>query len=318
MFCPSSGHLQPNYMRLARLQMSVGASLDDAEQSSTDGPSEKRQKVDSVEEQASVPRYICEGIFAVNKPLEWSSNDVVSYIRGILERDARARGAKVDKLSRRRRKNKRTIKVGHGGTLDPLATGVLVVGVGSGTKELQNYLSGSKRYTAGGKLGFETDTLDMEGNVTDTKAFDHVTLESLEECIPKFTGKIMQVPPVYSAIRKDGARLYEKARKEGKTAEELGVQAREVEIFGLGLLSTENGEGLPSFSLDVECGGGTYIRSLVRDIGRVLGTCATMTSLVRTKQGQFLLEDAIEKDDLTPEAIYSAIATTNECEDKVH
>ena len=85
-------------------------------------------------------------------------------------------GAKVDKLSRRRRKNKRTIKVGHGGTLDPLATGVLVVGVGSGTKELQNYLSGSKRYTAGGKLGFETDTLDMEGNVTDTKAFDHVTL----------------------------------------------------------------------------------------------------------------------------------------------
>ena len=285
-------------------------------------PSAKRKKVDETQEDATkekaqkerkedVPLYRSEGIFAVNKPLEWSSNDVVSYIRGILERDARNRGAEVRKP--RRRAKKGVVRVGHGGTLDPMASGVLVVGVGSGTKELQGFLSGSKRYTAGVKLGIETDTGDVapEANIIDTKPFDHVTMNAIEEVIPKFTGKIMQVPPIFSALKKDGKKLYEEARK-GKTAEELGIEAREVTIYDLKLLPTnEKGEGLPSFGLDVECGGGTYIRSLVRDIGRELNTCATMTSLVRTQQAQFLLDNTVEKDDLSADTIFAAIDKTN-------
>ena len=282
-------------------------------ESSSAEPSAKRQKVDETqkEKKEDVPLYRSEGIFAVNKPLEWSSNDVVSYIRGILERDARNRGAEVRKP--RRRAKKGVVRVGHGGTLDPMASGVLVVGVGSGTKELQGFLSGSKRYTAGVKLGIETDTGDVapEANIIDTKPFDHVTMNAIEEVIPKFTGKIMQVPPIFSALKKDGKKLYEEARK-GKTAEELGIEAREVTIYDLKVLPTnEKGEGLPSFGLDVECGGGTYIRSLVRDIGRELNTCATMTSLVRTQQAQFLLDNTIEKDDLSADTIFAAIDKTN-------
>ena len=290
-------------------------------ESSTE-PSTKRQKLDETQQDDSkeeaqkekkedVPLYRSEGIFAVNKPLEWSSNDVVSYIRGILERDARNRGAEVRKP--RRRAKKGVVRVGHGGTLDPMASGVLVVGVGSGTKELQGFLSGSKRYTAGIKLGIETDTGDVapEANIIDTKSFDHVTMDAIEEVIPKFTVKIMQVPPIFSALKKDGKKLYEEARK-GKTAEELGIEAREVTIYDLKLLPTnEKGEGLPCFGLDVECGGGTYIRSLVRDIGRELNTCATMTSLIRTQQAQFLLDNTVEKDDLCADTIFAAIDKTN-------
>jgi len=285
------------------------------ESSPSTEPAAKRQKVDAIkdgtptEKKEDVPLYRSQGIFAVNKPLEWSSNDVVSYIRGILERDARNRGAEVRKP--RRRAKKGVVRVGHGGTLDPLASGVLVVGVGSGTKELQGFLSGSKRYTAGVKLGFQTETLDMEGNITDTKPFDHVTMDAIEEVIPKFTGKIMQIPPIYSALKKNGKKLYEEARA-GKTAEELGIEAREVTIYDLKLLPTdEKGEGLPSFGLDVECGGGTYIRSLVRDMGLELNTCATMTSLVRTQQAQFILDNTIEKEDLSADAIFAAIDKTN-------
>mmetsp|Transcript_47140 Transcript_47140/g.142735 ORF Transcript_47140/g.142735 Transcript_47140/m.142735 type:complete len:355 (-) Transcript_47140:285-1349(-) len=256
-----------------------------------------------------VPLYRSEGLFAVDKPLEWTSQDVVSYCRGILERDARSRGAKPAKLGRRRRKN--TIKVGHGGTLDPLATGVLVIGVGKGTKELQGYLNGSKKYRASVMLGHETETLDREGNITRTAPFEHVTMESIEMCLPAFTGKIMQIPPVYSALKKDGKKMYEEARK-GKTAEELGIKARQVEVYKLNLLpEDEEGQGLPCFGIGVECGGGTYIRSLVRDIGQKLDSAATMTSLVRTKQAQFTLDGALPRDEWTADNIFAAIDAVN-------
>ncbi len=258
---------------------------------------------------SAVPVHVSEGICAVYKPLEWTSNDVVSFIRGMLERDARNRGAKLAK--RRSRKSKNKVKVGHGGTLDPLASGVLVIGVGSGTKDLQNYLKGSKRYTAGVELGFETETLDMEGNRTKEMPFDHVTTDSIHGIIPSFTGKIMQKPPIYSAIRKNGKRLYEEAR-DGKTEDDVEIEAREVEIYNLHFLPQDtNGKTLPCFGLDVECGGGTYIRSLVRDIGASMDTAATMTSLERTQQGPFTLEDAIPRDEWSPEAIYAAIDKFN-------
>ena len=151
------------------------------------------------------PLYRSEGIFAVDKPVEWTSHDVVAYLRGMLERDARSRGAIPQRPGRR---NKRSvIKVGHGGTLDPLATGVLVIGVGSGTKELQSYLQGSKRYRAGLELGFETATLDLEGNVTKTAPFDHVTLESMQSVVPNFVGTLEQIPPVFSRCTRSSKML---------------------------------------------------------------------------------------------------------------
>lgn len=258
------------------------------------------------ESSSLVPLYRSEGIFAVEKPLEWTSQDVVSFCRGILSRDARSRGAKPAKMGRRRKKN--TIKVGHGGTLDPLATGVLVIGVGRGTKELQSFLDGSKKYRASVKLGYETDTLDREGNITRTAPYEHVTIDSIRKCLPAFTGKIMQIPPVYSALKKNGKKMYEEARK-GKTAEDLGISAREVEVYNLDLL--EEGQELPFFEIDVECGGGTYIRSLVRDIGQELDSAATMVGLVRTKQGQFTLENALPKDEWSADNIFAAIDAIN-------
>jgi len=261
------------------------------------------------QEEVVVPIHLAEGLFAAYKPIGWTSQDVVACIRGMLERDARSRGAVLAK--RRSRKSKKKIKVGHGGTLDPLATGVLVIGIGSGTKDLQKYLTGTKRYRAGVELGFETETLDMEGNRTKEMDYTHVTEENIRDVIPDFMGKIMQIPPIFSAIRKNGKRLYESAR-EGKTVDDIVIEAREVEIYDLQYLSEDdNGKTLPCFGLDVESGGGTYIRSLVRDMGASLGTCATMTSLERTQQGRFTLDDVVRRDEWSPESVYAAVERWN-------
>ena len=151
----------------------------------------------------------------------------------------------------------------------------------------------------------------MEGNRTKEMSFDHVSADDIERVIPKFTGKIMQKPPIYSAIRKNGKRLYEEARN-GKTVDDIEIEAREVEVYELTYLSEDkDGKNLPCFGLDVECGGGTYIRSLVRDLGDSLETCATMTSLERTQQGQFTLKDAISRDEWSPEVIYAAVEKYN-------
>jgi len=255
-----------------------------------------------------VPIYHAEGLLAVYKPLNWTSFDVVAKIRGMLEKDARNRGAK---LAKRRSRSKNKVKVGHGGTLDPLATGVLVIGIGSGTKDLQKYLSGSKKYYAGVELGFETETLDMEGNTTKTASFDHVTTKAIQDIIPQFTGTIMQIPPIYSALKKDGKKLYEQARA-GKTVDDIDIPAREVTIYDLEFLPEDsNGKSLPCFGLNVECGGGTYIRSLVRDMGRSLDSAATMTSLERTQQAQFTLEHAMHKEEWSVETIYAAVEKSN-------
>lgn len=257
----------------------------------------------------AVPLYRSEGIFSVVKPLTWTSSDVVSFIRKMLERDARERGAKPVRVGSRRNKS-RILKVGHGGTLDPLATGVLVVGVGKGTKELQGFLSGSKKYTAEGELGFETNTLDMDptGNITKQASFEHVTKESMEETLPNFVGTIQQVPPLFSAIKRGGKRLYEQARDGGATEKDIKIEAREVTIHQLQLLGMET----PKFSLDIECGGGTYVRSLIRDIAQQLDTVATMTSLERTKQGQFTVETSLVREDWSPDNVYAAIDRCND------
>jgi tRNA pseudouridine55 synthase len=144
-----------------------------------------------------------------------------------------------------------------------------------------------------------------------TAPFDHVTEDTIQKIIPKFIGKIMQIPPIFSAIRKDGKRLYEEARA-GKTVDDIEIEPREVQIYGLEYIKHDhNGKELPCFGLNIECGGGTYIRSLVRDIGKSLDSVATMTSLERTQQGVFTISDAIPKEEWTVESIYNAIERFN-------
>ena len=172
---------------------------------------------------------------------------------------------------------------------------------------VSSYLTGSKRYRAGGELGFETTTLDMEGNVTKSAPYDHVSPEDLENALEDFRGKIQQIPPIFSAISKNGKKLYKEARK-GKSADDIEIDPREVEILQLKLL----GHQLPKFDVEVECGGGTYIRSLIRDIGYKLNSVATTTYLERTQQGQFTLEDCLEKDDWSADNINAAIDRQNE------
>lgn len=180
-----------------------------------------------------------------------------------------------------------TKRVGHTGTLDPLATGVLPVLVGRATRLCSYILESDKRYVAGVKLGLTTDTLDITGNVlSETKA--NVTKENLLSTLQKFKGVISQVPPMYSAIRVDGKHLYDMARQ----GIEVERSSREVTIHNLELLSFGGDE----FVIDVTCSKGTYIRTLCDDIGKELGCGATMTSLRRVETAGFKIEDCTDPD----------------------
>lgn len=185
-------------------------------------------------------------------------------------------------------------RVGHTGTLDPLATGVLPIFIGRATALSGILLDADKGYTATVKLGITTDTCDITGAVLSQKSVN-VTKEELENALEKFKGKISQVPPVYSALKKDGVRLYELAR-EGK---EVQIDPREIEIKTLNLLDFSG----DTFKIEVECSKGTYIRSLCRDIGEELGCGATMTALVRTATSGFSLADTVNLDNLTKENV---------------
>lgn len=189
-----------------------------------------------------------------------------------------------------------TKRVGHTGTLDPMATGVLPVLIGRATR-LSNYLiNADKRYTAKIKFGISTDTLDITGSIIST-AECNIKKEQLEEILPKFRGIINQVPPMYSAIKKDGVRLYELARKGIETERpERSVEIKSIEI----LRQTEKNE----FLVDVLCSKGTYIRSLAEDLGKALGVGACLTALTRTETAGFKLEDCLSFEEISknPEA----------------
>ena len=180
-----------------------------------------------------------------------------------------------------------TKRVGHTGTLDPLATGVLPVLVGRATRLCSYILESDKRYVAGIKLGITTDTLDITGKVL-TETTPNVTKEQLIEALEKFKGTISQVPPMYSAIRVDGKHLYDIAREGG----EVERAAREVTIHKIELLSFSGEE----FTIDVTCSKGTYIRTLADDIGRALGCGAVMTALRRIETAGFKIEDCTDPD----------------------
>ncbi|XP_028845018.1 pseudouridylate synthase TRUB1 [Denticeps clupeoides] len=224
------------------------------------------------------------GMFAIYKKQGPTSADVLYSLKERLMKEAGA----ANFNPRKRRKN--CLKIGHGGTLDSAASGVLVVGIGNGTKMLTTMLAGSKKYTAVGELGKATDTFDATGSVVQEKAYDHVTRETMEEELKKFTGEIMQVPPIYSALKKDGKRM-SVLLKQGQKVE--AKPARPVTVYNLALTDFSP----PLFTLEVECGGGFYIRSLVDDLGKSLSSCAHVRELVRTKQGQFTLQEHVLKEE---------------------
>lgn len=194
------------------------------------------------------------------------------------------------------RKKANTKKVGHTGTLDPLATGVLPILVGRATVLCPYLLNADKSYIATIKAGVTTDTLDITGEVLSENKPDF-TKERLEDALRKFTGEQQQYPPVYSAIKKDGVPLYKLARK----GEQIEVEPREITVHSIRLL--EFNENDKSFKIDVSCSKGTYIRSLCRDIGEYLGCGATLTALVRTSTAAFPLEQCVDLDALTEENI---------------
>ena len=203
-----------------------------------------------------------EGLVIAFKPVGVTSHDVVNGVRKLLG----------------------TKKVGHAGTLDPMATGVLILGVGRATRLLR-YLSGlDKTYEGTGLLGVETDTLDAQGEVVRTSPVD-VTREQLEEAMRAFVGEIDQVPPAYSAVKVGGQKLYKAARR-GETVE---APPRRVTVHRFDLTRFDP----PSFEFRVECSSGTYVRSLVADVGTKLGSGAHLTRLTRTRVGPFGIDRAV-------------------------
>lgn len=208
-------------------------------------------------------------ILQVDKPLHWTSFDVVKRIRGVL----------------RRRHGIKRFKVGHAGTLDPLATGVMLVCTGRATKLINELQTGQKEYVATIRLGATTPSHDLETAIDSTAPTDHLTEADVRRALEKFVGVIDQVPPVFSAVKIDGKRAYKFARR-GEAPE---LKSKPVEITELELLSCR----LPEIKVRVLCGKGTYIRSLARDIGVELGVGAHLTALRRTRVGSVSIYDCI-------------------------
>jgi len=202
-------------------------------------------------------------VILIDKPLHWTSFDVVRKIRGLIQ----------------------VKKTGHAGTLDPLATGLLIVCTGKFTKKINEYMAQIKEYSGHFTLGAVTPTYDLESNPEQQKEFAFVTPELLHHTTQQFTGTIQQFPPIYSAIKKDGVALYELARR----GEEVDLKAREISIHHFEITQIE----LPVIAFKVTCSTGTYIRSLAHDFGQALGCGAYLSSLRRTAIGDFKVEDGV-------------------------
>ena len=201
-------------------------------------------------------------VILIDKPLEWTSFDVVKKVRNAI----------------------RIKKVGHAGTLDPLATGLLILCTGKFTKKIDLYQGMHKEYTGTMLLGKTTPSVDLETEFDSETATEHLTLEAVKAATDNFKGDILQIPPHYSAIRIDGERVYKKARK----GEEVKIDPRPVTIHSFEITESQ----LPEVAFRVTCSKGTYIRSLVRDFGELIGVGACLTSLRRTKIGDFSIDEA--------------------------
>lgn len=213
-------------------------------------------------------------ILHIDKPLYWTSFRLVRVVRAKL-----CQKLKIKKL-----------KVGHAGTLDPLATGVMTICTGRKTKEIDRLQAQVKEYVAEIKLGATTPSFDLETDIDATFPVEHITREKVENCLKKFIGEIEQVPPVFSAVKIDGKRAYEFARKN----EEIELKAKKLVIDNIELLHYN----LPTITIRVECSKGTYIRALARDIGESLQSGAHLLALKRTKVGEILLKDCLKVEEL--------------------
>ena len=207
------------------------------------------------------------GILLIDKPAGWTSSDVVAKLRGILHER----------------------RIGHSGTLDPMATGLLVVFVGRATRAVEFAESQRKRYRAGLRLGLATDTQDTTGTPVGGSPRE-ISRDELERVLGVFRGEIEQIPPMYSAIKVKGQKLYEIARRGG----EVERRPRRITVYELKLLGQEDGDWL----LDIVCSKGTYVRTLCHDIGAALGCGGCMSALRRTRAGDFRLEDAHTLEDV--------------------
>lgn len=206
----------------------------------------------------------------INKPLRWTSFDVVKKIRNTL----------------RTALNIKKIKVGHAGTLDPLADGLLIVCTGKFTKRINEFQAQEKEYTAEFTLGATTPSFDLETEVNETFDYNHITEDMLKTTAESLTGNIMQTPPIYSAIKQDGKRLYEHARK----GEDVKIKERMVHVSKFEIIKVE----MPKVYVRIECSKGTYIRSLVQTFGKNLNSGAHLSQLTRTRIGKFELSQAID------------------------
>ena len=217
-----------------------------------------------------------EGAFIyINKPYRMSSFGALAHIRYLVSK----------------RIHVKRVKMGHAGTLDPLATGVLILCTGKATKQIEQLQLHTKEYTATLQLGATTPSYDMEHEVDATYPTAHITRELIEQTLPKFVGDIMQVPPLFSAVMVDGHRAYKMARK----GQEVELAAKPVRIDELELTAFDAEK--MQMSIRVVCGKGTYIRSLARDIGEALGSGAYLTALCRTRVGDVRIEDCLTFDE---------------------
>ena len=206
-------------------------------------------------------------VLLINKPLRWTSFDVVRKIRNLIK----------------------IKKVGHAGTLDPLATGLLIVCTGKFTKKINEYMAQEKEYTGTINLGATTPTYDLESEPLDFKPYDHITVEQLKQATLPFTGEILQTPPIHSAIKKEGQRVYELARR----GIDVKLEPRPITISEFEITKVE----MPQVEFRVVCSTGTYIRSLANDYGASLGCGGYLSRLCRTRIGQFTLMDAMSMEE---------------------
>jgi tRNA pseudouridine55 synthase len=250
------------------------------------------------------------GFLLIDKPVDWTSHDVVAYVRGIVRTQIKEHGGPT---------KPKNVRVGHAGTLDPFATGLLIVGIGrEATKRLDEFKGMKKEYIATVQLGATSDTQDRTGTIQDTYSNIQVTHADIQSVLQTLIGKQQQIPPMYSAKKVKGKKLYELARK----GEIIERQPIDIEIYNIELIASPGNAGTKqstgwidkllrrftprnevitknSFTIRVSCSTGTYIRTLCHDIGEVLGTGAYCSELRRTKIGEYSVDQALLPTDIS-------------------
>ncbi len=212
-------------------------------------------------------------VILVNKELHWTSFDVIKKIRGLIQKQC----------------NLKSLKVGHAGTLDPLATGLVIVCTGKATKKINQFQEKNKEYLATIELGRTTPSFDLETGTDNTYSYQHIDKSMLLQALESFKGEIEQTPPLFSAVKHEGKRAYHIARK-GETVQ---LASKNIIIEQIELIEFAP----PFFSIKINCSKGTYIRALARDIGQKLNSGAVLTRLVRTAIGKYRVEDALNIED---------------------